>query len=600
MIRGFVDHGFYDRAIFTYWEMLHLGICPDNFTFPFVIKACGCVCDFELGVKLHQHVLERGYVTDVFVGNSLVAMYGKCGRFEVARRVFEKIPEKNVVSWSSMIGAYAQNGCFEDGLSLFARMLDEGIRPNRAALLNAMACVYRDNDADEIYRVVRDNKLDLDRSVQNAAMQMYARCRRIDIAGGFFDRICNKDLVSWASMIEAYVQSDLPLAALELFKRMIVQRVHPDAVTLLSVIHACSSIASFQQARFIHGLIERSFFRNQLELQTAVVDLYVKCGSLIYARKVFDKIQERNIISWSTMISGYGIHGCAGEALKLFDQMKAEVKPDHITFLSVLSACSHSGLIEEGWECFNSMTRDFNVRPGPEHYACMVDILGRAGKLNDALDFIERMPIIPDAGVWGALLGACRIHSNIELAEVAAKHLFELDAENPGRYVLMSNIYASSGKQKHADEIRDLMKLRGVRKTAGHTIIEIKNKVYTFVAGDKSHHQSDLIFGELENLMNRIRLEGYKPDLDCVLQNVEDEMKEKMLYMHSEKLAIVFGLLNSGPETVIRIKKNLRVCGDCHTAIKLISKVTRREVVMRDSHRFHHFKAGTCSCGDYW
>ncbi|KAF3452463.1 hypothetical protein FNV43_RR02896 [Rhamnella rubrinervis] len=185
MIRGFVDLGFYDRAIFTYKQMLELGISPDNYTFPFVIKACGCVCDFELGVKLHQHVVEHGYDTDVFVGNSLVAMYGKCGRFKVARQVFEKIPEKNVVSWSSMIGAYAQNRCFEEGLSLFARMLDEGIRPHRVSVLNVMACVYRENDADEICRVVRDNKLDLDKSVQNAAMQMYARCRRIDVARGF-------------------------------------------------------------------------------------------------------------------------------------------------------------------------------------------------------------------------------------------------------------------------------------------------------------------------------------------------------------------------------------------------------------------------------
>ncbi|KAF3454170.1 hypothetical protein FNV43_RR04617 [Rhamnella rubrinervis] len=482
MIRGFVDLGFYDRAIFTYKQMLELGISPDNYTFPFVIKACGCVCDFELGVKLHQHVVEHGYDTDVFVGNSLVAMYGKCGRFKVARQVFEKIPEKNVVSWSSMIGAYAQNRCFEEGLSLFARMLDEGIRPHRVSVLNVMACVYRENDADEICRVVRDNKLDLDKSVQNAAMQMYARCRRIDVARGF--------------LIEF------------LLKQMIVQRVHPDAVTLMSVIHACSSLSSFQHARFVHGLIVRSFFRNQLELQTALVDLYVKCGSLVYARKVFDKMKERNIISWSTMISGYGMHGFAGEALKLFDQMKALVKPDHITFLSVLSACSHCGFIEEGWECFNSMNRDFKVIPRPEHYACMVDLLGRAGKLNDALDFIQRMPILPDA-------------------------------ENPGRYVLMSNIYASSGKQKHADEIRDLMKLRGVRKTAGHTVIEIKNKVYTFVAGDKSHHQSDLIYSELEKVMNRIRVEGYKPDLKFVLHNVEEEMKEKMLYVHSEKLAIV-------------------------------------------------------------
>lgn len=210
------------------------------------------------------------------------------------------------------------------------------------------------------------------------------------------------------------------------------------------------------------------------------------------------------------------------------------------------------------------------------------------------------MPMKPESGVWGALLGACRIHSNVEMAEMAAKSLFDLDAENPGRYVILANIYASSGKRAEADRIRALMKQRGVRKITGRTIIEIKNKVYTFVAGDRSQPQTDLIYLELAKLMDRIRREGYTPDLNFALHDVEGETKEKMLYVHSEKLAIVFALLNSGPGSVIRIKKNLRVCGDCHTATKFISKVTGREIIVRDAHRFHHFKHGTCSCGDYW
>ncbi|KAL6278980.1 hypothetical protein ACE6H2_022581 [Prunus campanulata] len=600
MIRGFVDNGLYHKAIAVYSKMWELGTQPDHFTFPFVLKACGYVCDDRLGVKLHGDVIQCGCASDLFVGNSLIGLYGKFGQVETARKVFDKMPDRNVVSWSSMIGAYSQIGYFEHGWFLFAMMLNEGIRPNRAAILNVMACVSRENQADEVCRVVVANGLDLDRSIQTAAMQMYARCRRIDVARGFFDKISDKDLVSWASMIEGYAQVDLPLEALELFKEMRVQGILPDLVALLSVIRACSNLASFQQARLIHGHAIRCFFKNHIALETSIVDLYVKCGSLVYARRVFEEMRERNIISWSTMISGYGMHGHGREAVNLFNQMKGLTKPDYIAFLSVLSACSHGGLIAEGWDCFNSMSRDFQVTPRAEHYACMVDLLGRSGRLKEAFEFIERMPVRPDAGVWGSLLGACRIYSNIELAKIAARQLFELDGENPGRYVLMSNIYASSGKQKDADKIRDLMKQRGVRKVAGHTSIEIKNKVYTFVAGDKSHTQTDLIYSELEKVINRIRQEGYKPDLNFALHDVEEEMKEKMLYAHSEKLAIVFGLLNSGPESVIRIKKNLRVCGDCHTASKLISKVRGREIVMRDAHRFHHFKGGACSCGDYW
>jgi pentatricopeptide repeat protein len=600
MIRGFVDNCLYNRSMLLYSQMRELGIQPDNFTFPFVLKACGCVKDVKFGVVVHGNLMEFGYESDVVVGNSLIAMYGKCERLDISRLVFDKMPQRNVVSWSSMIGAYVQNGHYEEGVSLFSQMLGEGIRPNRAVILNVMACVYRENEADGVCRVVIDNKLDFDRSVQNAAMVMYARCGRIDIARKFFDGILEKDLVSWSSMIEAYAQADLPLEALELFKQMILQRILLDFVTLLSVIRACSNLASFQQARFIHGFITRRFSKNQIAPETALIDLYVKCGSLVYARKVFDKMQERNIISWSTLISGYGIHGHGREALYLFDQMKASIKPDHIAFLSVLSACSHGGLIVKGWECFNSMSRDFQVTPRSEHYACMVDLLGRVGRLNEARDFIERMPTRPEVGVWGALLGACRIHLNVELAEVAAKSLFELDADNSGRYVLLSNIYTSLGKRYDADRVRALMKRRGVRKTAGHTIIEIKNKIYTFVAGDQSNPQTNLIYSELEKIINRIREVGYVPDLNFVLHDVEEEMKEKMLYVHSEKLAIVFGLLNTGPDSVIRIKKNLRVCGDCHTATKFISKVTEREIIVRDAHRFHHFKEGTCSCGDYW
>lgn len=602
MIRGFVDHAQYHRSILLYSQMLELGIRPNNYTFPFVIKACGFLRDFKFGIQVHDDVVEFGYDSDVFVCNSLIVMYGKCGSYELSRQVFDRMPERAVTSWSTIIRACSLNGRCEEGLSLFWRMLREDIKPERATILNVMACAHRENDADNICRVAVLNGFDFDQCVHNAALGMYARCGRIDLARSIFDGISNKDLVTWASMIDAYAQADLPLEAIGLFKQMNSQRLFPDSITLLSVIRACSVLASFQHAHAVHGItiLTGGFFNNQLTVESAVIDLYVKCGSLTYARKVFDRMQNRNIITWSTMISGYGMHGLGREAYNLFNQMKSSVKPDHIAFVSILSACSHAGLVAEGWECFNSMVRDFGVTPRTEHYACMVDLLGRAGKLDEARGFIERMPIRPDAGVWGTLLGACRIHSNIDLAEMVAKKLLDLDSKNPGRYILLSNIYASSGKTKEAHKIRTLMTNRGVRKISGHTIIEIKNKVYTFLAGDRSHPQTDLIYSELERVMDMIRLEGYTPDINFVLHDVEEETKERMLYVHSEKLAIVFGLLNSGSQSVIRIRKNLRICGDCHTATKLISKVTRREIVARDARRFHHFKDGTCSCGDYW
>ncbi|XWS30596.1 hypothetical protein CRYUN_Cryun24cG0132400 [Craigia yunnanensis] len=466
---------------------------------------------------------------------------------------------RSTVSWSAMIGACSQSGFHEQGLLLFTRMLDEGIKPNRASILNVTACIRHENVAHDMRRLIIDNKLDMDQCVRNAAMLMFARCGRIDLARSLFDGFIYKDLVCWASMIDSYAHADLPLEALHLFNQMRLQRLLPDSIILLAVIRACSVLASLHQARILHGVIFRCFLEGQLVLDTAVLDLYVKCGCLAYARKVFDKMVERNIISWSTMICGYGMHGHGREALHLFDQMKTLIKPDHVTFVSILSACSHAGLIAEGWECFNSMVRDFGVTPTSEHYACMVDLLGRAGQLNQAWVFIERMPVRPDAGVWGALLGACRIHLNIKLAEVAAKALFDLDAENPGRYVLLSNIYASLGKRKEADRIRNLMRSRGVRKIVGHTIIEIKDKIYTFVAGDRSHPEMDVIYSELDKLMERIRQEGYVPDLSFVLHDVDGETKEKMLYAHSVRQVIVFDMPSSSKEYVHQIGRASRL-----------------------------------------
>ncbi|XP_008787192.2 pentatricopeptide repeat-containing protein At3g26782, mitochondrial-like [Phoenix dactylifera] len=605
LLRAFADAGAPEHTLAVYRRMRDPsggGARPDRFTFPPVLKACGHLRDLQTGAKVHRDTVEFGYCYDVFVGNSLIAMYGKGGALETARRVFDEMSERNVVTWTAMIGASAQNGHTEEALSLFHSMLDGRVRPNRATFLNVMPCVFKAEEADDLYKLIGRQGLDSDMFVQNAMVGMYSRCGKIEFARHLFDRILEKDLASWSSMIEGYARADMFDEALKLFRKMKLAGILLDHVILLGIIRACSNslLASLQHAQFIHGFVVRNLLDQNLMVQTALIDLYVKRGSLRNARRIFDQMQQKNLVSWSTMVSGYGMHGRGEDALKLFICMKGSVKPDHIVFVSVLSACSHAGLIDEGWQCFNSMVAEFGIVPRAEHYACMVDLLGRAGQLKEAREFIERMPIKPDSSVWGSLLGACRIHPNAEIAELAAKSLFELEPENSGRYILLSNIYTSLGKIEEAHRIRALMRRRGVRKIAGYTIIEVKNKVYKFFVGDRMNPQSHLIYKELERLMDRIRMIGYVPNTNFALHDVEEETKEKSLYVHSEKLAIVFGLLNSGPGCVIQIRKNLRVCGDCHTATKFISKITGREIVVRDSHRFHHFSDGVCSCGDYW
>lgn len=334
---------------------------------------------------------------------------------------------------------------------------------------------------------------------------------------------------------------------------------------------------------------------------TSIIDMYCKCGQVDLARKAFNQMKEKNVRSWTAMIAGYGMHCRAREALDLFYKMiKAGVRPNYITFVSVLSACSHAGLVQEGWHWFNTMSHEFNIEPGVEHYGCMVDLLGRAGKLKEAYDLIEGMKVKPDFVVWGSLLGACRIHKNLDLGEIAAKKLFELEPNNCGYHVLLSNIYANAGRWEDVERTRSLMKNRRLAKTPGFSLVELRGKVHAFLVGDKEHPQHEKIYEYLEELNVKLQEVGYVTDMTSVIHDVDQEEKEMTLRIHSEKLAVAFAIMNSVPGSTIRIIKNLRVCGDCHTVIRLISKVVDREIVVRDSKRFHYFKDGLCSCGDYW
>jgi pentatricopeptide repeat protein len=333
----------------------------------------------------------------------------------------------------------------------------------------------------------------------------------------------------------------------------------------------------------------------------ALIDMYAKCGRLEIARRLFEKMPKRDVVSWNVMILGYGLHGQSKDAIALFSQLEQKgIKPDDITFICILSACSHAGLVDEGRKYFNSLNRDHRFTPRMEHYICMVDLLGRAGCLDEAQELINNMPYEPDASVWGALLGACRIHCNIALAEYVAKHHLKLESNNTGCYVLLSNIYAAAGRWHDAAKVRTMIKTKGLKKNPGRSWIEIKNSVHTFVGGDRSHPQSEKIYAVLDSLMNDMKKEGYVHDKSFVLQDVEEEEKENIISTHSEKLAIAFGLLETSPGMPIQITKNLRVCGDCHNATKFISKIAKREIILRDINRFHHFKDGVCSCGDYW
>lgn len=334
----------------------------------------------------------------------------------------------------------------------------------------------------------------------------------------------------------------------------------------------------------------------------ALINMYARCGDIDKAKKVFDEMNERDISTYNSIIAGLGMHGKSIEAIEMFRAMlKHGFRPNSITFVGVLNACSHRGLVELGFEMFHSMVKDYKIEPRVEHYGCMVDLLGRVGRLEEAFSFITRMKTTPDHIMLGALLSACKIHGNLELGEKIAKTLLDCDKADSGTYVLLSNVYASSGRWKEAAKVRAEMKEGGIQKEPGCSLIEVNNEIHEFLLGDIRHPQKEEIYKKLKELEKRLRLtEGYSPKTHVSLHDIEDRQKQWALSIHSERLAICYGLISTKPHTTLRVVKNLRVCNDCHSMIKLIAKVSRRKIVVRDRNRFHHFENGICSCGDYW
>eukprot|EP01018_Ginkgo_biloba_P006709 Gb_15874 [translate_table: standard] len=604
IIAGYANNGYENEALRLFYEMQLADVIPNSVTIVSVLPACAHLGSLQQGKWIHDFIIRSGLESSVVIGNSLVAMYAKCSSIEIARQVFDKMSIRNAVSWNAMISGYEHNGYANEALKLFNQMQMANVKPNLVTMVSVLsACTHLGalQQGKLIHGVTIRNGYELDVFVGSALIDMYAKCGSIEIACLVFDNMSKRNVVTWSSMIAGYTQNGHANKALMLFNQMHLADVKPNSITMVSVLSACAHLGALLQGEWIHDYIIRSGFEFDVSVGTALIDMYAKCGSIENARQCFNKMAKRDVVSWSAMIAGYGIHGYGKDALALFSQMQQTgMKPNHITFISVLSACSHAGLVDEGWQYFDCMTRDYSIQPMMKHYACMVDLLGRAGHLDKAHDFIKRMPIEPDAGVWGALLGACRIHRNFKLGECVAEHLFDLEPRNIGYYVLLSNIYAVAGRWDDVAKMRTLIRDRGLRKTPGCSFVEINNKVYTFLVGDKSHPQTEKIYAMLETLAGQMDEAGYVPNTDFVLHDVEEEMKEHMLCSHSEKLAIAFGLINTSPGTPIRITKNLRVCGDCHNATKFISKIVKREIIVRDTNRFHHFKDGLCSCGDYW
>jgi pentatricopeptide repeat protein len=611
MISSLVQNDQFSLAIWTLYEMVQSSdMKPDEFTISSVLPACSQLDLLNTGREIHAYVLKNDYMFDnTFVASALIDMYCNLGWVEAGRFVFDLVPVQRHGLWNAMISGYAQNGLEEEALKLFVDMeVIAELQPNETTLASVLpACVKCDafERKETIHSYVVKRGMQRDRFVQNALMDMYARLGKMDISRRIFYSMDAIDVVSWNTLIAGHVLSDSAYEAFELLIEMQseVNDTKPNKITLITVLPPCGSLAALAKGKEVHGFSIRHGLNDDVAVGTALVDMYAKCGCLSLCRKVFNEMPKRNSLTWNVLIMAYGMHGHGEEAIKLFNEMisSKEAKANEVTCIALLAACSHSGMVDHGLALFHEMKSKYGVDPTPDHIACMVDLLGRAGELNKAYEYISSMkPGAHMAGPWSSLLGACRVHKDVKLGSIAARHLFELEPNEPSHYVLLSNIYAAAGQWNEASKVRTMMRLNNIRKEPGCSWIELGNQIHRFMVGESSHPESSRIHSYLASLWDKMKRNGYKPEVSCVIHDIEEEEKEKILCGHSEKLAIVFGLMSKPPGSTIRVTKNLRVCNDCHETAKFLSKMEGREIVLRDVKRFHHCRNGVCSCGDFW
>ncbi|XP_024992061.1 putative pentatricopeptide repeat-containing protein At5g52630 [Cynara cardunculus var. scolymus] len=577
MITGYSQNQDQLGAIECFRDMKSEGVEANQYTFPSVLTVCGEILAIRFGVQVHGCIVKGGFAANVFVESALVDMYAKCGSLNDARVALETMEVEDVVSWNSMIVGCVRQGCKQEALLLFKKMHTKNMKIDDftyPSVLNCFASLNNVKASKSIHCLAMKTGFGEYILVSNALVDMYAKRGDLWCAFEVFNNMEEKDVVSWTSLVTGYTHNGAYEEALKLFCKMRISGIKPDQIVTASILSSCAELTVLDFGQQVHVDFIKSGFPSSLSVDNSLVTLYTNCGCIEHANKVFALMDIKNVITWTALIIGYAKNGKSKE--------------------------SHAGLVDQARHYFNLMVNVYHIKPGPDHYACMIDLLGRSGKIHEAEELLNEMVIEPDATVWKALLSACRIHGKIELAEKAANTLFELEPQDAVPYIMLSNLYSSAGKWDDAARIRRLMKSRGVNKEPGYSWMEINSKVHSFMSEDRSHEKWNAIYSKINEVMMLIREAGYVPDMNFALHNIDEEGKELGLAYHSEKLAVAFGLLELPQGTPIRIYKNLRVCGDCHTAMKFISSVFRRIIILRDSNRFHHFREGVCSCGDYW
>lgn len=505
-----------------------------------------------------------------------------------------------------MIRAYSMSDSPQKGLFLYRDLRRRGIAADPiSSSFAVMSCIrfLCLLGGIQVHCNIFKDGHQSDTLLLTAVMDLYSQCQKCDDACKVFDEMPQRDTVAWNVMISCFIRNNRTRDALSLFDAMQASsyKCEPDDVTCLLLLQACAHLNALEFGERIHSYIMGRGYGSALNLSNSLISMYSRCGCLEKAYEVFMGTRNKSVVSWSAMISGLAMNGYGREAIEAFEEMqRSGIQPDDQTFTGLLSACSHSGLVDEGMSFFDRMSNEFGITPNIHHYGCMVDLMGRAGLLDKAYQLITSMEVELDSTIWRTLLGACRIHGQVTLGEQVIGHLIELKAQKAGDYVLLLNIYSSAGHWEKVAEVRKLMKEKAIQTTPSCSTIELKGVVHEFVVDDLSHSRIGEIYETLDDINKQLKIAGYVVGLSSELHKMDDNEKGYSLTHHSEKLAIAFGVLATPPGTTLRVASNLRVCVDCHNFLKFFSGVYNRDVILRDHNRFHHFRRGQCSCSDYW
>ncbi|XWS63988.1 hypothetical protein CRYUN_Cryun06bG0148500 [Craigia yunnanensis] len=526
IIRDFSASSQPGKSLLFYTIMRKKGVTPSKHTFPSLLKSFSK--SHQNPFQLLPHIHKFGLNSDPFVRNSLISALFSSGDLEHARQVFDERVQTDVVSWTALINGYLKTGCFVEGLKCFKEMRLKGVKGDGMIVVSVLSAagkmgnIWFGRSIHGFY--METGRVKWDVFIGSALVDLYSKCGCCDDARKYFDEMPSKNVVSWSALIAGYVQCNRFKEAFVFFQDMLIEKVRPSEFTFTSVLAACAEIGALVQGRWVHGYIDRYKLEMNSAVGAALINMYTKCGCLNEAFMVFMKLSEKDVYTWTAMINGFAMHGDAIGSLNLFwEMLSSGIHPNEVTFLGVLNACSHGGLVDEGRKLFEMMKQRYHLAPSVDHYSCMVDLLGRAGYLEEARKLIEDMPVEPTAGVWAALFGACMIHKAFDLGEYIGKHLIKLQPNHSGRYSLLANLYSRCQKWDSAARIRKLMKENGVKKIPGCSWIEVNGAIHKFIAFDRSHSESNSLNEMMDSFIGQLTVAAYAPDCNLFALDVDME-----------------------------------------------------------------------------